>query len=634
MTLAAEIAADAPVAWWRLDETAGTSAADSAGTNTGTYTGGPTLNQTGLAPSDTPNRAVLFTAASLQYVQVPHAAGLNAASLTVQASFDASSLAGNPRIAEKGNSDSGWSLRADGPNLRWYVNGRVTVDYYFADLGRHIAHGTYDAATGTGRLYLDGALVASATGTPGSAPTPADPLRIAQKPGGSATGDGWNGLLDDVAVYPTVLPPARIAAHAAAVGLTGYPTTFAWKGYSWTRAARAPAGPFVNSFGADHVTVDGSDNVHLTISNTAGASVGGEFACNTLGLGYGTYRTVVERTGGFNAMHPNAVFGGMFTFDGTSTAYGNREIDCCEQSAWSGLTGPWELNHGVWMPSSATNISAPRGGYAAAGGIATMSDAVQTHVMEWRQNRITFRSYHGDSTDPADLFRQSVVTAGQTVTFDIEAGGSYTGPATIPVPGNEHVLFNLWVCPNLGGGGDPATVTATDVLIRDFTYTPLVAPASAISAVLDYLVTAATAAQATTLVGVHVQDGPPTASLAGLPKVLVLGGEWQPSDVARPGAAGPQEPAMGAASYYEQISLSGSAFAQSGDTAMRDRRDEAFAILDALKALIFADRTLGGLVQGDARISVVDEYRPLQNERGSAAIVDFTVSGTALLWDG
>lgn len=481
MTLAAEIAADAPVAWWRLDETSGTAAADSAGANTGTYTGGPTLNQTGLAPSDSPNRAVLFTAASLQYVQVPHAAALNAASLTVQASFDASSISGNPRIVEKGNSDSGWSLRIEGTNLRWYVNGRVTVDYYFADLGRHIAHGTYDAATGTGRLYLDGALVASATGTPGSAPTPADPLRIAQKPGGSATGDGWNGLLDDVAVYPTVLSAARIAAHAAAVGLTGYPTTFDWKGYTWVRAARAPAAPFVNAFAGDHVTLDGSGYLHLAITNSGGASVGAELSSTTQGLGYGTYTVIVGSR--VDDLHPNVVFGGLFLY-GTDAAYGHREIDCCEQSKWSAPAEPCKLGHVTWMPST-PDPYAPRGGYDAAG-IPTLSDAVQCTVMVWEPTRVTFRTYHGATPDPAQLFRESVIHEGDEVTFSIEGGGSYTGPATIPRPGDERAHLNLWVAPNWAGS-DPATVTATDIVIHDFTYAPPATAPSTAAALRDLI---------------------------------------------------------------------------------------------------------------------------------------------------
>jgi hypothetical protein len=157
---------------------------------------------------------------------------------------------------------------------------------------------------------------------------------------------------------------------------------------------------------------------------------------------------------------------------------------------------------------------------------------------------------------------------------------------------------------------------------------------SKIPEVVAYLVVMAQGLQANTLAGVHVQDGPPTANVGGLPRVLVIGGEWQPSDVARAGANGTQEPSMGNASRNETITVACSAYSQSGDPDMAGRRTETFAVTAALENAVVADRTLGGLVLGDARVASVDEYRPLQNERGSAAVVNFTITATALLWDG
>jgi hypothetical protein len=55
-----------------------------------------------------------------------------------------------------------------------------------------------------------------------------------------------------------------------------------------------------------------------------------------------------------------------------------------------------------------------------------------------------------------------------------------TVPAVIPVSGDERIHFNLWVCPNYGGGGDPATVTASEMIVRDFTFV-----ANRLSAVAD-----------------------------------------------------------------------------------------------------------------------------------------------------
>src|SRR6185369_12380878 len=49
---AAAVLADAPRAYWRLGETAGTIALDAAGADPGTYTGGVTLRQPGALPAD------------------------------------------------------------------------------------------------------------------------------------------------------------------------------------------------------------------------------------------------------------------------------------------------------------------------------------------------------------------------------------------------------------------------------------------------------------------------------------------------------------------------------------------------------------------------------------------------------
>jgi hypothetical protein len=134
--------------------------------------------------------------------------------------------------------------------------------------------------------------------------------------------------------------------------------------------------------------------------------------------------------------------------------------------------------------------------------------------------------------------------------------------------------------------------------------------------------------------GLFVQDGPPTVEVRAVPRVLVLAGRWDTGADGRGAARSTQVPAGGNASRSEAITVTGSAFAQSGDTDMADRRTEVFEVLAVLEQAVVDDRTLGGLVMGDARLASVDDYRPVQNERGSAAVVDFTLSATALLWDG
>jgi hypothetical protein len=53
------VAADAPVGYWRLDDTSGTTMTATYGSN-GTYSGSPTLAQTALVQSDASSKAVYF----------------------------------------------------------------------------------------------------------------------------------------------------------------------------------------------------------------------------------------------------------------------------------------------------------------------------------------------------------------------------------------------------------------------------------------------------------------------------------------------------------------------------------------------------------------------------------------------
>ncbi len=78
----ATVLQDSPLAYWRLGETSGTTAADSSGANrSGSYLASPSLNQPGALVGDT-NRSVGFNGSS-QYVNVPYLAALNPAQVTV-----------------------------------------------------------------------------------------------------------------------------------------------------------------------------------------------------------------------------------------------------------------------------------------------------------------------------------------------------------------------------------------------------------------------------------------------------------------------------------------------------------------------------------------------------------------------
>jgi len=209
-----EVLADAPVSYWRLGESAGTTASDAKGARNGTYSNGPTLGAPG-ALIDDPDAAATFDGADDRVV-VPYAAALNPATFTVEAwarTTDTSpgfkTVVGswaNPAAA-------GFGIWAEGASWTFYLGGGggSTALYVPLTAGRwtHLA-ATYDGTTM--RFYVDGQLAASGTGT--YAVNTSSPLGI----GGATYGaGGWqhflNGGVDEVAVYGTALSQPRIQAH-------------------------------------------------------------------------------------------------------------------------------------------------------------------------------------------------------------------------------------------------------------------------------------------------------------------------------------------------------------------------------------------------------------------------------------
>jgi hypothetical protein len=218
-----EVLADNPVAYYRFEETTGTTAVDSTvNANNGTYTNGVLLNQPGAANL---GRAVGLDGIS-NYIDTPNTVGGNF-TLEMWVKTTAASLGG--------------SQAYEGNGLLWSDVGGSANDFVLAELNNHAAFFTgnpdttiegstvlnngawhYLVATrtqgGATQLYVDGALQASGTSN-------ANPLtgnsRIAVG-GNVLDGRYFNGLVDEVAYYPSVLSAARIQAHYLA-GLAAQP---------------------------------------------------------------------------------------------------------------------------------------------------------------------------------------------------------------------------------------------------------------------------------------------------------------------------------------------------------------------------------------------------------------------------
>lgn len=149
------------------------------------------------------------------------------------------------------------------------------------------------------------------------------------------------------------------------------------------------------------------------------------------------------------------------------------------------------------------------------------------------------------------------------------------------------------------------------------------------------LVAKAVALQATTLAEVSVQDGSwPAAYVVTDPDFLIIGGDFEPTTLGQtPVTTTPTPSRMGNNSYDEAIALRCVAVSQSGDTTMAPRRARATAIVEAFQDGLTADPDLGGLLEEAARVAV-DAVRPIQTAKGAYCAINFTVSASALIWNG
>jgi len=212
------------VAYWTFDEAQGNVALDLSGKgNTGTVQGAKRVP--GLVGG-----ALDFDGATSR-VRVRSAASLNpGAAFSVEAWVNLRSNSGPRVIVSKWDDvNQRWSYifkkhnSADG--LRIELSKQVHND--LVDLGgasplplgrwTHVA-ATYDAATGAARLYVNGALDASAQLGAPSAPikaSAADLLIGAVNPGRES--EFFDGLLDEVKLWNRALSPREVAAHAGAL---------------------------------------------------------------------------------------------------------------------------------------------------------------------------------------------------------------------------------------------------------------------------------------------------------------------------------------------------------------------------------------------------------------------------------
>ncbi|MCW2847311.1 MAG: signal peptidase [Marmoricola sp.] len=219
-----EVVADSPYLYWKLDDTSGTTTADTSGTNhPGTLLAQTTaFNQVGALTSETPNRAMGFSVTSI----TANAAVAAPSTFSVEAWVKSTSTTGG-RIIGFGNASGSTTATTQDRLLYLGANGKVyfgvgSAKTTVASTGVvnngtwHHVVGTFVAGASGMKLYVDGALQGSTTATVQSYSANGYWRAGAEQMTGWAsnpTDNYYDGTLDELAVYTDVLTPAEALSH-------------------------------------------------------------------------------------------------------------------------------------------------------------------------------------------------------------------------------------------------------------------------------------------------------------------------------------------------------------------------------------------------------------------------------------
>ena len=240
VSLDSEVLSNAPVAYWQLDEAAGTTATNQGSTGgiNGVYTNAPTLGAAALYAGG--STSVDFDGTN-DYVAIANSVDINAAAhaeRTIELVFNADDVTTRQVLYEEGGGTNHLNIYLDAGNI--YVSGKDAGDWD-AYLSTAVVTGqTYhitlvlDQPNGEMRGYLDGTLFGTDTSITIPLGSHTGAIAIGGMDNdthfhdGAGSGDGYyfDGRISDVALYNSVLSDVEITEHADVVaGTFTVPTT-------------------------------------------------------------------------------------------------------------------------------------------------------------------------------------------------------------------------------------------------------------------------------------------------------------------------------------------------------------------------------------------------------------------------
>lgn len=302
-TLAERITALSPVAYYKLDETSGTTAADSSGNgNDGTYSGGVTLDQPPLAWSRAESRSASFdgTDAAVELGASFGAAlnGASAVSLTAVVQPTAIPAIGKVNYIASTVMDAtqvGTGILVDemarvtlvcrsvgGETAKLISSPENAVK---AGATHHIA-GVVDYATGDASIYVDGNSVASLS------TTFTNPSYTHGAPSASsAIGDyaagadhHWSGQIDEVSFHAAALTAADAFALAERVVQKTYRDTVSALVPAVDLGMNDSSGPPVDSQGLVTLTGDATEYALTGLADGAVRYAGTDYSAGSLDM--------------------------------------------------------------------------------------------------------------------------------------------------------------------------------------------------------------------------------------------------------------------------------------------------------------------------------------------------------------